>query len=301
MAVRHGDQRNAGSITTSGDLAYAIYAQSIGGGGGGGGDVVAASLSVPSIALGGRGGAAGDGGNVVVDNMGAITTHGSVALGIFAQSVGGGGGNGGSTGSYSAVSPGAFAVGGDGGSSGNGGNVTVTNGFNGAITTTGVGSTAIFAQSVGGGGGNGGGAMAVSVGASISLSLGGRGASGGNGGNVSVANNGAITTSGINSVAIFAQSVGGGGGTAGSSLSAAIGAVVPIGGTSGVVGRGGDVTVVNNGSIHMTGAGSVALSPRVSAAAAALRPPTAPRPLRSTPAAMAMAERSSFKTTAPSS
>jgi outer membrane autotransporter protein len=248
-----------GSITTSGDMAYAIYAQSVGGGGGGGGNVVAATLAAPSIALGGSGGAAGNGGTVVVDNLGAITTHGAVALGIFAQSVGGGGGNGGSTGSYSANSPGAFAVGGDGGSSGNGGNVTVTNGVNASITTTGVGSTAIFAQSVGGGGGNGGGAMAVSAGTMISFSLGGTGASGGNGGNVSVTNNGAITTSGVNSVAIFAQSVGGGGGTAGSSLSAAIGAVVPIGGTAGVVGTGGDVTVINNGSIHMTGAGSVAL------------------------------------------
>ena len=128
--------------------------------------------------------------------------------------------------------------------------------------TTGAGSTAIFAQSVGGGGGNGGAALTVSgtVGGST-VAVGGTGGNGGKGGTITVTNNGAITTTGINSVAIFAQSVGGGGGSGGSAIAATIGAVVPIGGGSGSVGRGGDVTITNSstGTIVMTGAGSVGL------------------------------------------
>ncbi|MDO8978102.1 MAG: autotransporter domain-containing protein, partial [Afipia sp.] len=215
-----------------------------------------------SIAVGGSGASSGNGGDVTIDNLGAIRTNGAVALGIFAQSIGGGGGNGGTAGSFSAVAPVGIGVGGGGGSSGNGGNITITNGQTGAITTTGAGSTAIFAQSVGGGGGNGGAALTVSatVGGGT-VSVGGSGGNGGNGGTISVTNDGAITTTGINSVAIFAQSVGGGGGSGGSAIAATIGAVVPIGGGSGSIGLGGDVTITNSatGTITMTGAGSVGL------------------------------------------
>ena len=250
---------NAGSsIITSGEMAYGIFAQSIGGGGGGGGNVVSGSVLI-SASVGGTGGAAGSGGDVDVTNAGSITTHGGAGVGIFAQSVGGGGGNAGFSGNYTAFNLSPVGVGGSGGASGDGGNINVTNASTGTISTSGAGATAIFAQSIGGGGGNGGGAMTITGSLGIAFSVGGSGASGGRGGNINVTNAGAITTSGINSVAIFAQSVGGGGGSAGSSLAVTIGPVVPIGGSSGANGRGGDVTIVNNGSIHMTGAGSVGL------------------------------------------
>ncbi len=252
------NNQSTGSITTSGDLAYGIYAQSVGGGGGGGGNVVSGS-AVAGVSVGGSGAAAGSGGIVDVTNSGSITTNGLAALAIFAQSVGGGGGNGGYSGNYSGVVAFTVGVGGNGGASGDGGNVNVTNTATGTITTNGAGATAIFAQSVGGGGGQGAGAMTITAGGGANLALGGSGASGGMGGNVTVTNDGAITTHGINSVAIFAQSVGGGGGVAGSALAVTVGPGVFIGGSSGANGKGGDVTVTNNGSVTMTGNGSVGL------------------------------------------
>ena len=47
------------------------------------------------MGVGGGGGSGGNGGAVTVNNAGNITTRGTNALGIFAQSVGGGGGSGG--------------------------------------------------------------------------------------------------------------------------------------------------------------------------------------------------------------
>jgi uncharacterized protein YhjY with autotransporter beta-barrel domain len=184
---------NSGFINTSADKAMGIFAQSVGGGGGTGGSGTtdqgaiyqAGGYSTSlTVAVGGAGGASGNGNDVLVNNTisgnasdptyfsdpalfadrdflggGGILTTGDMAAGIFAQSVGGGGGNGGdSTGKGSngqlTVNVG---VGGTGGSGGEGGNVTVHNG-NGAILTMGAQSYGIFAQSVGGGGGTGGNA-----------------------------------------------------------------------------------------------------------------------------------------------
>ena len=160
---------NSGLITTgspmyvySGVLSDGIFAQSIGGGGGSGGN------SSGAESLGGNGAGGGWGGDITVNNVagGQIITYGDQARGIFAQSVGGGGGAGGSA-------VGALTEGGSGGGSGSlcqnvgnflcltipslagyAGSVTVTNA--GSITTYGMESDAIFAQSVGGGGGSGG-------------------------------------------------------------------------------------------------------------------------------------------------
>ena len=96
----------SGSVTTDGDRAHALYAQSIGGGGGAGGGAKAL------VGLGGSGGAGGDGGSVTVTNNGGIST----------------------------------------------GKVTLPANVGDAPVITGDGSTAIYAQSVGGGGGAGGGA-----------------------------------------------------------------------------------------------------------------------------------------------
>ena len=69
-------------------------------------------------------------------------------------------------------------------------------------------SHGILAQSIGGGGGDGAGSGAMFV------SLGGDGGSSGHGGAVNVTNTGAFFTSGDDSSAIVAQSIGGGGGNA---------------------------------------------------------------------------------------
>ena len=82
------------------------------------------------------------------------------------------------------------------------------------ITTTGNHASAIFAQSIGGGGGKGGAAAGAESGGKVglTLTLGGTGGEGGDGGAVSVSTFGTISTAGTDSIAILAQSVGGGGG-----------------------------------------------------------------------------------------
>ncbi|SHM67109.1 autotransporter outer membrane beta-barrel domain-containing protein [Roseibium suaedae] len=212
----------SGLIRTTGDHSNGILAQSIGAGGGDGGTSGASSPSIPgiskktfSLALGGNAGASGDGGTVSVTRDGAIWTSGANSYGIFAQSIGGGGG----TAAQGDASKGgglfAFSLGGSGGSGGKGGSVTISG--SGTVLTFGAQSHGIVAQSVGGGGGAGGassgGVYGIPVG--LSLHLGGGGGSGSNGGTVTVNRGGEITTSGKHAVAILAQSVGGGGGIAG--------------------------------------------------------------------------------------
>ncbi|MGB5835304.1 MAG: hypothetical protein WBG92_25415, partial [Thiohalocapsa sp.] len=93
------------------------------------------------------------------------------------------------------------------------------------------------------------------------VTVGGRGSGGGDGGDVSVTNTGTISTSGAGGVGIFAQSVGGGGGTAGdlengfsgSWLDLNIGAGVGFQGNAGAGGDGGTISV-DSGTISTTGA-----------------------------------------------
>src|SRR5699024_1653975 len=103
-----------------------------------------------------------------------------------------------------------MAIGGSGGASGDGGAVSA--GGSGTIETQGDHAFGIHAQSIGGGGGNGGAGVS---GLWSQLTVGGRGSGGGKGGAVTIDQSGAITTSGEGGIGIFAQSVGGGGGTAG--------------------------------------------------------------------------------------
>src|SRR5262249_59968686 len=88
-----------------------VQAQSVGGGGGNGGFSGAITLAQGgtgqdkattniSVTVGGFGGSAGVGGDVHVGSddeafRADVTTHGNDAVGIQAQSIGGGGGNGG--------------------------------------------------------------------------------------------------------------------------------------------------------------------------------------------------------------
>ena len=228
-------------ITTRGQSSDAIFAQSVGGGGGDGG--TAGGL----IALGGFGGASGGGGAVTVENDAALQTSGGDAIGILAQSIGGGGGNGGGTG-LSGIAVGGLA--GALGSTGDGGAVTVNNTATATILTMGQGADGIEAQSIGGGGGNGGGSTLASA-----VTVGGHGGSSGSGGKVQIFNDGMVETQGDNAIGIFGQSVGGSGGNGGGSIVSA----VTVGGYGGSSGGGGEVDITNTGSVLTQGAASDAI------------------------------------------
>ncbi|MET4635013.1 hypothetical protein [Kaistia defluvii] len=243
---------NSGAIVTKGESSNGILAQSIGGGGGNGGS------SGGLVSLGGSGSSTTNGGIVQVTNTatGTIKTNGKASAGIFAQSVGGGGGNGGTAG-------GLFSAGGSGGAGGAGGLVTVINGGNietGINGSESLNSAGIFAQSVGGGGGNGGGAYSGGLG--FSVALGGKGAGGGDAGAVQVLrdtqdNRYSIITHGAQSDAVFAQSIGGGGGNGGFAVSGTVGALaLSMGGDGAKGGKGGAVTVETAGSLTTYGDGS---------------------------------------------
>ena len=240
--------------------------------GDGGGDDDASVMASLNLEIGGSGGASGAGGAVMVENEASISTTGRLGHAIVAHSHGGGGGNGGegdlgvagwttnktaeeiaklnkaftTIPSFTSIGVG---VGGSGGASGDGGPVKVTN--TSLITTTGDHAYGIHAQSVGGGGGNGG---AGSTGLWSLLTIGGRGSGGGDGKSVTVSSTGTIGTAGDGGVGIFAQSVGGGGGTAGdvekgftaSWLDLNIGVGVGIQLDAGAGGNGGDVNVTSS-------------------------------------------------------
>lgn len=251
------------TIDTVGAGSYGIIAQSIGGGGGNGGTTFAGSggpgLSV-AVSIGGKGGVAGDGKAVNIDNAATITTSGDLSAGVFTQSIGGGGGNGGFAGSLAVGgSSASVSLGGSGGSGGAAGQVGVVN--SGTIETGGESAAGIFAQSIGGGGGNGGSAFSGSIGlASVSTTVGGAGGVGNNGGLVDILNTGLITTLGNNSAGVFAQSVGGGGGNGGNATSLAlagpVAVTVAVGGSGGAGGIGGNVIVGNEGRIGAEGPNS---------------------------------------------
>jgi len=255
----------AGTIWTKGIIANGIFAQSIGGGGGNTNGTVTSGQSLAfHTFIGGDGSDGGNGGSVSVENAGMIQTDGASSQAILAQSIGGGGGNAqiaGTMDNSSSLASAEVIVGGNGGHGGNGGKVAVTNAESGTIVTNGANSTAIFAQSVGGGGGNGGGAIIGlddASAATTSVTIGGNGGDGGDGGAVTVRNDGLIEINANNSLGIMAQSVGGGGGTAGSAMGSAV-IPVSIGGQNGVVGTGGDVLVTNSGSIVIEGDNSVGI------------------------------------------
>ncbi|HWB50583.1 MAG TPA: hypothetical protein VG651_15850 [Stellaceae bacterium] len=254
---------NTATIATTGDYADGIVAQSIGGGGGNAG---AGSSSVYTtgkqssykvkLDLGAQGGGGGNGDTVTV-NLAAgssITTSGSGAAGVLAQSIGGGGGN--STGytfsldglptpaSNTTLSP-TLNVGATGGYASNGGSVTVTS--QGSIVTTGDDAPGIVLQSIGGGGGVGGSAGAdaapggdktetpsnalavaqdegglntgsVTLNVTPTLNIGGAGGAAGNGGAVTLTQEGSVQTSGDYSPGIVLQSIGGSGGRGGTAV-----------------------------------------------------------------------------------
>ncbi len=210
-----------GHISTDGDNAKGIYAQSIGGGGGDGG------TSVGIASVGGTGSTTSIGGTVTINNGQAITTNGARSDAIYAQSIGGGGGSGG-------VAVGFAALGGSGAGGGNGGTVSVRN--SATLSATGTYAHGIFAQSIGGGGGDGGFATGL-------FGMGGSAGAGSNGLSVTIENTGNITANGHDGGGIFAQSIGGGGGTGGGTATAGAFISAGFGGTGGGGGDGGNVHV----------------------------------------------------------
>jgi hypothetical protein len=281
---------NQTTIQTAGNFANAFVAQSIGGGGGNA-SVGSAGISHVTSAFNlsatiGLGGTGNQGGNVtvLVDETSMISTEGTGARGIVAQTIGGGGGlsQGGSFGlsvsgestdsegeTSSASASVSVGLGNAGGAGSNGNGAAVTSlVMQGIIQTAGTDADAIMVQSIGGGGGLGGSMGGESDGSSddadtsyaLDLTLGGSGGVGGNGATAEVLFAGQINTSGDWADGIVVQSVGGGGGSAGTatieSSEATTSVTASIGGQSGAGGAGGAVTVTlendADGSFIMT-------------------------------------------------
>jgi hypothetical protein len=269
-----------GSVTTFGDRSSGVTLQSIGGGGGNGGMSLAvaggasAAMAVGvSLSMGGRGGDGGDGGAVTGSLATNIATSGNQATGLLAQSVGGGGGNGGAalSGAIALGGEGAGAIGvalgGGGAAGGDGGDVSVWSSAGTRVVTSGLQSTGVLVQSVGGGGGNGGmsvstsAALSTGSAASFSFGLGGRGDVGGHGGQTSAVIGSSVSTSADQSTGVLVQSVGGGGGNGGTNISAnaalavksALGASVGLGGSAGAGGNGQAVNATTSGIVQTRG------------------------------------------------
>ncbi|WP_206202886.1 autotransporter outer membrane beta-barrel domain-containing protein [Thioalkalivibrio sp. XN8] len=255
---------SSSDIHTLGLESHGLFAQSVGGGGGKGGFSIAtafAGTGAGSLSLGGSGGGGGTAERVDVTSSGLVLTEGEGAVGLYAQSVGGGGGSGGFSvaGTAAKSAGGSLSLGGSGGDGGDGGAVSVVN--TGNVRTAGEDAGGIIAQSIGGGGGNGGFALSGSFGGkeakSIAVTVGGSGGSGGDGSTVRVDSGGEIHTAGQDAHGLFAQSVGGGGGSGGSAVSVGFGvtgeqgwnvnASVAVGGSGGDGGIGGDVFVGSAG------------------------------------------------------
>ncbi|MGE8686561.1 MAG: hypothetical protein ACN6PJ_05450 [Achromobacter sp.] len=220
------------AITTSGTNAIGVVARGVSGNGG---DGTSAAGPVST----GKGGTGGNGGvtqTVSVSNGGAISTSGTGAIGIFAQSITGSGGAGGNS---------QDAGGSHAGAAGNGGTAgELSVGNTGKIGTTGSYAPGILGQSVSGAGGIGGSASGLFD------AHGGKGGTTPDGGTINITNSGTITTRNANSQGIVAQSLGGGGGMGGDA-----GGMIDIdGGTGGVGGNGGSVNITNlAGAISTSG------------------------------------------------
>ncbi|HET7814145.1 MAG TPA: autotransporter outer membrane beta-barrel domain-containing protein [Candidatus Baltobacteraceae bacterium] len=274
----------------SGAYADGILGQSIGGGGGNGLLVLDLGLPTATAALGnvtvnvgGRG--VGNGANVAINDInGSVLTYSGYSAAVAAQSIGGGGGNGAANIfgplklSPPSKNPAKYTltidVGGNG-STGNGAAANITQ-SGGIIQTLGDGSQGLLAQSIGGGGGTGGAIHSVNeypavqcntygnncsvklVAATVAI---GGNASHGSGGVVTISNSGSIATSGEDSSAIVAQSIGGGGGLGGDadvvggpSLQLTGGGhTITVGGTNGSTGDGNTVNVTDAGAISTSG------------------------------------------------
>ncbi|NCA71993.1 MAG: autotransporter outer membrane beta-barrel domain-containing protein, partial [Sphingobacteriia bacterium] len=218
-----------------------------------------------TLVLGGTDGVYGNGGGVDISKgAGSIVTTGARAMGIAAQSIGGGGGlvsNAGTNIGFAAVQASPNQI------SGSGGAVSVELAGDASIMTFGAGAWGIFAQSVGGGGGFAGDPSAgldIAVSNSVILSddpL----APDENGGDIQISITGDISTGGANAHGIVAQSVGGGGGiyfdSANDWLEAGNSAQWTGEVATSYAGNGGSITITQDAgsSIQLTGPGSIGI------------------------------------------
>jgi hypothetical protein len=270
---------NNGNITTSGNGAVGMVAQSVGGGGGDvvvlqttgtktflqglsagafnpanldaavsvGSNAIAQTLYNPCENTGLLTNSCGNGGNVSVTTSAnsTISTTGFDSHGVLAQSVGGGGGwVSGTSGSGSDPFSTPSMI-------GNGGDINLA--LAGSITTTGAGAYGVLAQSVGAGGLLAGDMQLTTQ----TMAFPGDGSNAqydrkGNGGSITINNTGTIATSGVDAHAIFAQSIGGGGGY----YSTVNGILM---GTAGGFGNQGAVAITNAGNVSASGQYSSAI------------------------------------------
>jgi hypothetical protein len=241
------------NIATSGDSAYGLVLQSIGGGGGigmsGNTDTAARSSGLQlDLTLGGQNGVKGSGGTITVTTGLGMNTYGDRAIGVLAQSIGGGGGVA-STGAASGARSFTFH-----GAQGDGGtvNLDITGG---AVTTRGDGAHAIVAQSIGGGGGIfGDTAMGIQLNPDASGVTQATSSGSGNASAVSVSVNGNLTTSGKNAFGIIAQSIAGGGGLVGNSSNGYAGIL-----NQSIADTSGTITVNQAGTLSTSGEGSTGI------------------------------------------
>ena len=183
----------------------------------------------------------------------SVTTSGAASPAIVAQSIGGGGGLA-TFYNPSDVSTGSATLGAMGGS-GSASTATINN--NAAVSTSGIASIALLAQSIGGGGGA---ALAVGVQGFSSVSLGKSGGTSADGGNVAITNTAAVTTSGAFAHGLVAQSIGGGGGLlTGTTASGASSAFAVSAASSNPGGNGGTVQVSTTADITTSGEGAHAI------------------------------------------
>ena len=243
------------AVSTVGDNAIAINAQSIGGGGGHGSMTVAGSLESGdsiNLAIGGAGGGGGDGGDVTVYAFASTYTKGDNSIGILAKSVGGSGGSGGLSIAGDGSSNGAATVNisGNGGGGHKAGNVTVDSTT--TVVTDGIYATGIKAMSIGGGGGSATGAISGTTSSmgQAAVTIGGEGGGGGSGGDVTVLHSNELLTLGDYADGILALSMGGSGGhgafSAAGSLSAgeySASTGVTLGGAGGGGGAAGTISI----------------------------------------------------------
>lgn len=253
----------AASVGTSGNLSHGMNLASIGGDGSAG-----ISSSGGNYVVGGSGAAGAHAGQVFFNNQASIRTLDLSASGINAMSIGGNGGTGGAANARGAFS--SISIGGSGGSGGNAEKIT---GFNsGTVTTSGINAIGVKALSIGGGGGEGGtaNAQSIGIGGTFAMSTGGSGGAGGDGGKVDVTLEGksiietgargfAGNVFGEHSPGVLAQSIGGGGGNGGHSVSTAISnpldlvsVTVSKGGTGASGGNSDDVSVTTDSGSSIT-------------------------------------------------
>ena len=248
-----------GSVAASGDRSIGLFAQSVGGGGGYLSLAYAPAIlpaAQPAMArahplaalgsatategstvtLGANGGSGLDGGAIALSLTGDTAVQGNDAPGMVYQSIGGGGG----TANLSGIDGFSVILGGSNGASGNGGDVSLINAGN--VSTSGSRSPGLLLQSIGGGGGA---VFGDGPGSTVTLSSG----NDGTGGAITLNQTGDIVTSGANSPAVVAQSLGGGGGYAGTAFA----------GTAGGTGAGGAITLNFDGNVIAGGTGSSAL------------------------------------------